>query len=973
MNIFALPADVAYLPALAAAWLQAAAEAGRTADEGMLLLPTRRSARALAGAFLAANGGQPMLLPRIVAIGALDEVGLALSGVLDQAPAIGNADRQAVLAQLILARAGKDGAPTRLADSWKLAADLAALLDEAAWAEIDLAAKLPGLVEGDLAIHWEKSLQFLSIVTGAWPAFLAESGLADQSRRAVALIDAQATQWRECPPAYPVWLSGLAGAPPSIIRLARVIAGLKTGAVYLGYYDRLLPDHCWADLADHPTHPQAGLAELLAGMSATRDDVMARPPATASHLPAGRAALLSRAALPATALDSWQKAAPILPEGLSRLAPRDEQEEALSIALLLRDALQTPGRSAALVTPDRALALRVAAELGRFDIRADDSAGEPLAGTPPAILLRLAARAAAESWAPVPLLALLKHPLVAFGYAPPAARAAARQFELAALRGPRPPPGLGSLEFRLDQTKNPTSAGFLASFRQAVQSLDAMMNAIAAPPAACLTALIETAEYLAATDEQAGAASLWSGEAGAALAELLSETLAALDRLPDMAPADLPDLLDALLEGAILRRPRAHDQHPRIAIWGVQEARLQSVDVLVLAGLSEGAWPAETDPGPWLSRVMRRGIGLPSSEAAIGAAAHDFFALAASSPVVVLSAPKTSGRAPCVPSRFLARIETMLAGAHLSLPLHPASDWARLLDRPVARIQRPKPAPRPPSDLRPRSLSISEIATLMADPYAVYARKILKIGELDELDAESDAASFGTIVHNGIAAFFAAHDPAEPDAGARLTALLLSEMRLTRPRAALAAWWAARLQRLAHWLITTETQLRAQMGRPLALAVERDGKWLIEGGFAVNARADRLERKADGLVSIIDYKTGSPAAARDLVAGNAPQLPIEAVMAELGCFGPDFAHKVSDLAFWKLSGGAVEGKIHPLFAGNDAELRSVIDAARRNIPDLFKQFSDPMTAYLNAPHPGRAGYASPYDAISRRAEWQEGE
>jgi ATP-dependent helicase/nuclease subunit B len=965
MNLAAFPPGAAFLPAFAQTWLAGAAGDGAAGDgaagEGLIILPNRRAARALAGAFLQANDGRALLLPRIIAPGALDEAGLALGHALALPPAIAPLQRQAILTRLILARNGAKGAPVRLPAAWALAADLAALLDEADGAEIDLAATLPNLVAADLATHWQITLEFLDIVTRAWPAILAETGAVNPAARQTALIDAQIAAWAKTPPTHRVWLV-TADAAPATARLAAAIARLPAGRVILHGYDPGLPDDAWEALDD--THNQSGIARLTAAIGARRGDIVLLPAAAAA--PPGRAKLLSNALLPAACLSAWQNTPPPGITGLFRLTPPDEQTEATAIAMALRQALETPRASCALVTPDRGLAQRVAAALKRFGITADDSAGEPLAETPPAVLLRLLARAVVAEFAPVPLLALLKHPLAAGGVPPDIFRDSARRLERAALRGPRPSPGFSGIRFRLDKPHHRASADFLTRLELLLAPLilPATIN-----PATALRQLILTAEALAATAEHPGAAALWSGEAGTALSSQLADAMAALETLPDMPSAALSDLLDALLAGPVVRRPRTKDGHPRIAIWGVQEAALQSVDVVILAGLNEGVWPAAADPGPWASRPMRKAAGLPSPEQKIGAAAADFFTLAASCPTVILSAATRRDRAPAVPARWLTRLDAFLAGAGVTLPEHPAAAWVAQLDQPATRIQREKPAPRPPAASRPTELSISDIATLIADPYAIYAKKILKIRELDALDEETDASLFGNIVHEGLEKFFAATpDFFAATAEAALDNALQTALRAYRPRAGLENWWSARLTRIAGWTIAAE-RARRLTNPPQALKLEIAAQLALPGGFILNGRADRIERRADGTVCIVDYKTGTPPDPKKIQSGAAPQLPLEAVMAEAGAFGPDFCAPVTELAFWKLSGRAEPGAEKPLFETKPADLRAVIDQAAAALPDLFASFARPETPYLAKPHPGRSTFADTYAGISRRAEW----
>ncbi len=875
--------------------------------------------------------------------------------------------RQAMLAGLILKMGGGNGAPTRLAAAWALAADLATLLDEADYAEIDLATALPGVVAAELAAHWQITLRFLTIVTHLWPAILAERGMVNPARRQVMLVEAQAAAWAARPPAAPVWLAARR-TDPSLGRLARTVAGLPQGLLLLPGYDPALSDAAWEALDD--SHPQAGLARLLGAIGARRDEIQMLA-APASAVPPGRAALLSRALLPAACLTDWQSPAPLDTAGLFKLAARDEQEDATAIAMALRDALETPGRSIALVTPDRALAVRVAAALRRFGIAANDSAGEPLAETPPAVFLRLLGRAAAAAFAPLPLLALLKHPLAAAGLPPEVCRAAARRLELAALRGPRPPPGFAGIRYELERDDQSASVTFVARLEMLLAPVAAAPLVLG--PAAALQALVQAAEALAATEAQGGAARLWGGEAGPALSALLQEALAALASLPDIAADETADLLDAVLAGQVIRRPRTHDAHPRIAIWGVPEAMLQSVDMVVLAGLNEGVWPAAAEPGPWLSRPMRRAAGLPAPEQELGLAAQDFFALAASCATVVLAAPVRRERAPAVPARWLTRLEAMLAGDGQALAPHPAASWAAQLDLPARRQPRDKPRPCPPAARRPRELSISEIADLLADPYAIYARRILGIRPLDALDEETDQTLFGNIVHDGLAAFFTVQtDFSAADAAAALTGKLQLAMRARRPRAALQHWWEARLARIAGWIVEAE-RLRRQVNPPVAMLVEGSATLALPGGFSLRGRADRIEKRRDGSVMVMDYKTGTPPTAKQVEQGSKPQLPLEAVMVEAGAFGAALQAGVTELAYWKLTGRHIAGSDKLLFKDPGA-LRDVIDEARERLLPLFETFADQATPYLARPHPGRATYRDVYAGISRSGEWRgEGE
>ncbi|HUB11411.1 MAG TPA: double-strand break repair protein AddB [Acetobacteraceae bacterium] len=975
-EVYCLPPHVSLVDAVAHEWLRRTADPMARAG-GLILLPTRRAARALADAFLRASEGAPLLLPRIIALGALDETPLALAGALDLPPAITPPQRLAALARLILARRGEGGAPRTADRAWLLAGELALLMDEAERAEIDLAQRLPDAADPAYAGHWARTLQFLHIVTAAWPAHLAETGLMNPVARQVALLNAQAADWERDPPVHPILVAGTTAGIPAVARLLRVVGRLPTGRVLLPAVDTALDAAIWNELED--SHPQAGLKRLLAGLDMVRGDLRPWPVQPSSSVPPRRFTTLGRALLPAKALDLWRAEPPAPLDDVARLSPADQHEEAAAIALVLRDALQTPGARAALVTPDRELAGRVAAELLRHGVVADDSAGEPLAETPPAVFLRLLTRAVAEELAPVPLLALLKHPLAAAGLSPAACRAAARSLEQECLRGPRPSPGLTGLRRAVDRARAPADA---ADLLQRIEACLAptlrIASAIEVAPADALAALIDAAERLATTDEIPGPALLWAGEEGDMLATALTEVNAALRYLPDQRRAVLPGLLDAVLQGQVVRsrralRGRGGQEHPRVFIWGLLEARLQTADTLVLGGLVEGVWPPATDPGPWLSRPMRTKTGLASPEEAVGAAAHDFVAAAMAAPRVVLSCPARREGAPAVPARWLTRIEMFLAGHGQRLPEHPAVAWVRALDQPAGR-PRPvvPPRPCPPVPKRPRQLSVTEIETWLRDPYAIYARHVLNLAALRPLDEATDAADYGSLVHNGMRLFLAEHGTRWPPGAAdhlrRAMARALAEAGL---REALAAWWAPRLDRIANWVAQVEAERRARH-QVLALKPEASGTFpsLRAGGrFVLTGRADRIERRDDGALAILDYKTGTPPTQKEVDAGLAPQLLLEAAMAAAAAFGSDYAGATGELAYWHLTGGYETGEVHSLFKGDPAAIAAAVAAACDSLGALIDAYDQPDRCYLSHPHPARAPRFSDYAQLARVAEW----
>ncbi len=993
-----IPGHLPFLDSLAQRWLLRhgdAGEAERAAGRGMILLPTRRAARALGEAFLRLRGGRVTLLPRIVAAGALDEAPLALAGALELPPAVEPMRRLAELSRLILA-AGRHFGTAPVADqAWLLAQSLADLMDEAERAETDLAARLPLLAENH-AEHWQKTLRFLHIVTDAWPRWLAENQLMNPAARQAALLRAQAAAWRERGAGQPVWAAGFTVASPALAALLGVIARLPDAVLVLQGLDRTLDEAQFASLPDG--HAQAGLAALLGAIGASRAQVAEwqdAPPLAGSlaepgAVPAGRVRALQAALLPEHALGAWlHDTLPAMLAGLSRIDPADQQEEAAAIALVLRHAIETPGHRAALITPDRMLAGRVAVELTRFGVMVDDSAGEMLAASPPAVLLRLLARACADGLPPAALLALLKHPLAALGRGPGQCRNLARRLELACLRGPAPRPGIDGLRHALsaacdDPRRRPADAPLVRGF---LDELEAVLSPLARICAArrpqqltaLLQALLRAAEALVATDTLSGAERLWSHEDGNALAEHLTALLAHAAILPAQPPAVLAPLLDASLAGLAVRSRRAlrgrdaAREHPRIFIWGLLEARLQSVELAVLGGLVEGVWPHATDPGPWMSRPMRVQAGLPSPEASIGQSAHDFLTAACGAAEIVLSCPKRRDGAPAVPARWLVRLDAWLRGRGQHLATHPALSWLRRLDQPE-RAPRPvaAPAPKPALSLRPRSLSVTEIETWMRDPYAIHARHVLRLRALPPLEQAADAADYGMIVHDALQDFLHAHGAGWPEqAAALLRDGFLAALERAALRPALAAWWRPRLLRIAGWVAEAEVE-RRRLQPPLRIGSEISGRATLSGlpggDFVLRGRADRIEICPDGTLSLLDYKTGALPAAGLVKAGWSSQLVLEAAMARLGGFGPEFRGETSALAYWSLSGGHEPGRVMVPVREQPA-LRELVASCWQALGALVAAYDDPAQPYLSQPRPGASPRFSDYAGLARVAEW----
>ncbi|MCP4330416.1 MAG: double-strand break repair protein AddB [Alphaproteobacteria bacterium] len=987
--VYTIPPWCSFADALARGLLADTAGHPERLADTVVLVPTRRAVRALSEAFLRQSAGRPTLLPRLSAIGDVEEDALWLEPAdlhediaLEVPPAIGDLQRRLLLSRLIgaeqkgLKKARQGGTtghrPLTADQGARLAAELARFLDQVQIERLSFD-RLEDLVPDDYAAHWQVVLRFLRLLTRHWPNVLAQHGQIDAATRRNRLLEAQSELWRRSPPPAPVIAAGSTGTVPATADLIKVVAGLPRGAVVLPGLDPNLDDTDWSELP--ATHPQAAMARLLDHIGVARQAVADWPGAVDATGSPARAALVSAALRPAAGTaaptgDINRAAAAAALEGVFRVDCATGEEEAGVAALVLREVLDTPGKTAALVTADRVLARRVAAELLRWDVKVDDSAGIPLALTPVGVFLRLTARMAAGDLAPVDLLAVLKHPLAAGGVAPETFRARARELERAVLRGPRPAPGFDGLKRVMRGPRYADLRRWLTQLKAGGAPFVRAVGRRRVRLAKLVDAHVAFAEWLAAGAEQSGAARLWSGETGEAAAHFVAELAAAAAGQPTMAGAEYPALLDALMAGHVVR-PR-FGGHPRLAIWGPLEARLQQVDRLVLGGLNEGSWPADVRADPWMSRPMRKQFGLPPLERQIGLAAHDFCQAFCAAEVFLTRAERVDGT-PTVESRWLSRLDVALSRAGVNpAGLRRAGhliEWWRQLDRPAAYRPEPRPEPRPPVATRPRSLSVTQIESWLRDPYSIYARHILRLRPLDPIDAEPDAADRGTIIHDALDRFLKAYPAALPDdALDRLLEIGEASFRAFRDRPGVRAFWWPRFERIAGWFIGQEAARRVRVADSRSEVKGRAELTDDIAPFELRATADRIDRFTDGGLAIIDYKTGSVPQVREMRAGLAPQLPLEAVIAAADGFDGVPAAVARELAYWQLGGGAPAGTIRDF----DGDPEAAMAAARAGLIALVRRFDDPETPYLPVPRPMAAPRYNDYAHLARVLEWSVG-
>ena len=949
-TVFTIPIHRSFADALAAGVM---ARFGRDPLElaaGRILLPNNRAVRAVTDAFVRISGGGP-LLPRLIPIGDPeldDRIGGALDPIDQGDPvlsAIDPLERLLTLASIV------DRSDESSSEILRLAADLARALDALLIEEVAPTQLRRAVSESDeIATHWERSLEKLQLIYEAWPAILSDRGAVDLPERRNRLLRRMADRWKADPPPGFTIAAGVTTAAPAVAALLARVARMPGGMVVLPglSLSNVMPDAEWDALgADQQvrgeeTHPQFHLKLLLDRMGVARGEVQSWRQLGRSASSPTRTHAVANALTSPDFSHKWQTLRPAERRlsGVRLAKLPDTAAEAQAIALALREALETPGKTAALITPDRQLAARVSALLERWGIQADDSAGTPLSQTPVGTLLLGIASAAAEELAPVPLLALAKHPLVGGGDEQRLAwLEAARELDLR-LRGPRPAAGLAGLDAHF---------GALSEWRTVRDRLASTDGLLANPLSlsAFIEGIVRATEAL--TEDAA-----WRGPAGRMAAELLAEieaSEAAVSMTVDAtaAVAVLRDLLDQ----RSVRLP--YGGHPRIFIWGLLEARLQRADLVILGGLNEGVWPALPAPDPWLPPKVRANLGMPGLEFRIGLSAHDF-ASALGAPEVLITRARRDSRSPTIASRFLLRLDAMSGGLPRDIRLE---RLVRAIDDPGPPQPVSRPEPTPPAEQRPDRISVTAVDRLNADPFAFYAQAILKLHAIDPVDDDHTARWKGIAVHQALQEWLQ-HDDCDPG---KLRPRAEQLLRDEAVHPMLRALWSPRLLEAIDWIAALERDNRAMGRRPLAAEVT--GETPI-AGVTVHGRVDRIDRLGDGSLAIIDYKTGAPPTQKAVNAGFALQLGLLGLIGRAGGFEGVLGDPEA-FEYWSLT--RHKGKFGKLMCPDkDMQPGEFLDHAYAHFKDAAGKWltgSAPFTAKLN---PAYAPYGD-YDQLMRLEEW----
>ncbi|SEM50539.1 double-strand break repair protein AddB [Gemmobacter aquatilis] len=922
-----------------------------------LFVNTQRMRRRITDLFLAQGA---TLLPRIRLV-----TDLGLEAAIEGIPAaIPPLRRRLELTQLVsrLLEAQPDLAPrTALYD---LADSLATLMDEMQGEGV-APETVSALDVSNHSAHWTRTQSFMQIVR----PFFGTDEAPDPEARQRRVVEALATRWANDPPQGPVIVAGSTASRGTTLRFMQAVAALPQGALVLPGYDFDLPAPIWDTMGDAMTaedHPQYRFRRLM--------DVLGRVPTDIDRwtdapgpCPA-RNRLVSLSLRPAPVTDQWLTEGQRLDDlaeatkAMTLIEAESPRDEALAIALILRDAAER-GTTAALITPDRGLTRQVTAALDRWGILPDDSAGKPLALSAPGRLLRHVARLMGQRLTAEALLTLLKHPLVATAADRGPHLNLTRDLELKLRKYGPPFPEPDALRIWADSRKEQTARPWVEWIIATLAGLDTLGPR---PLADHLRHHLAVTEALARGPWGEGSGELWLKPAGIAALGAVTDLAAEAEAGGTLAVQDYRNLFEA-----ILNKGEVRDEvlgHPHLMIWGTLEARVQGAELVILGGLNDGIWPQLPPPDPWLNRKMRKDAGLLLPERRIGLAAHDY-QQAIGAPQVVLTRAHRDAEAETVPSRWLNRLTNLLGGltakggpAALAQMRARGQHWLALadaLERPEASTaSAPRPAPRPPVAHRPRELALTRVATLIRDPYAIYARYILRLKKLDPLHRSPDARLRGSILHSILETFVKTRRPeTRPEARARLIAIAEAVLGAEVPWPAARALWLSRLDRAADFFLDHDG---IDGGTPVG--IEETGRvTLAPLDFALYGTPDRIDLLPDGSLHILDYKTGTPPTEKQQQQFD-KQLLLAAAMAERGGFKQLGLADVARISYVGLGSTPkiVATDITPAITGKVWE----------DLHRLITRYLSVETGYTARRAMFESRFPGDYDHLARFGEWE---
>lgn len=967
MNIYNISAKESFVDVLAKHFLDRYGKKPEELSRILFLLPNRRACQNLADAFVKMHDGKAVMLPRMEPLADIEEDEIFLSGngdILQKLkPSIDNMERVLTFTRMIMHKNKYGIDDVSLAQAYSLAENLATLIDKVHSEELNIE-KLKTIVPRVYSDYWDKTRKLLEIIMEYWPQILAERGLCDSVQRKKMLLKAELDYWQNLANRPKIVIAGTTAAFPYLKEAVKTVAEFDNGEVYLYGLDKYSDDEIWSNI--DVNHPQFELKELLEYLNISRDSI----PDLNTNPVSVREKLISEIMRPAATTEKWRNLSPeMFPQkefdNIKLINCDDVRQEAATIALILRSTLETKEKTAALVTSDRNLSRRVISELKRWDINADDSAGQPLSLTPIGIYFRLIGEAVEQDTMSA-VMAVMKYPFTACGM--PRGDFIKKAYALEK-----------TLRKEYDLTEEQQT--LLDEFERRLQPLKELYENPQVDLHQMLITHIKVAESLADTDTKSGGKIIWKKDDGRAAAAFFADFVNKSENIEQIFTNDyLPFLTTVMTEQNVRMR---YGYHPRIKILGPIEARLCNYDTVIIGEVNEGIWPKLPPEDMWMSRSMKKDFEMAPAERSIGVCAADFAHLMNAPKVYLTRAQKIDGE-PGNKSRWWMRFETVLGAIfgdknpekkeekdikeyYAFIYRQPFSPWAKNLERCDNPQPVDPPCPKPKLKYRPRELSASKIEILMRDPYSIYARYILNLKPLNPLDREKQAFDFGTIVHKVLEEFnnkYSGSDYPEDALEQLITAGLDKFSGIDEKTM---AFWKPKLEEIMNMVVNNERNYRNTVKK---VHNEVHGEITFKGKekpFVITCEADRVDETVSGGLNIIDYKTGHAGSTKELEEVTAPQLPVEALIGQEKGFiekeggGKISARHVESMQYW--STDEKPGKL------DGEKCQKSITKIRDAIQELIDIFDDENNPYLSKSERGPKGQYDAYEHLSRFAEW----
>ena len=953
-NVFNIPGSCSFWDTIAEIYIDKFKDKKFELGSVLFMVPNRRACTALMNAFLRYFGLKPTILPQIVPISEIDDDEMFFSAFNleniwpDLDLSISKEERLFLFARLIKSKPNDFGIKQLSpAQALSLAGDLASLIDTAYNQELSFD-NLYNLVPEKYATHWQETLKLLKIITQYWPEILKERKAIDTSFMKNYVLSKQADLWLKENTQKHIVVAGVTASFPSIVKMMKTIQQLPNGKIYFSGIDKIADDKYW-DAIDE-THPQYELKDLLEKLEINRFDTLD----IKEEINKDREQLVSEIMRPAIVSDVWRNIynkfnLPNAINGIETITLKTQQEEALAIALKMRETLNYPEKTAALVTYDRALARRVSNELKRFGIIVDDSAGIPFSLCPSGVFLRLIAEASLDLYSKARILDLLKHPLTLLKNNPNDFRKKVYDLELC-LRQKNAKPIIDNDQYPF--------------YNNLIEHLEEFSKTLENPKIDFSEALklhISIAEKIASSDTLDGKNFIWRGDEGKIGVKFISKMLEYSSLIGEIDGKDYLPMLCQLMSNETVRTN--HGTHPRLSILGPIEAHLQNFDFIIIGEVNEGIWPKIPDADMWMSRPMMKDFGFSLPEKNIGILGT-IFANFLKTKNVILTRAERIGESPAQKSRWWLRIETVLKALNMSIndienKFFPII--ANKIDTPLSYTPIKAPAPTPIAKSRPRKLSASGVDLLINDPYSAYAKYILKLYPLDDLDKKPDQRDYGTLIHGIVEEFNNTYNSKLPDNPLeKIIEIGTKHFEKINLDKDIKAFWYPKFLTTAEWIIEQELEYRKDV-KKVHNEIEGKIEYNIQGGpFVFTAKADRIDELTDNTINILDYKTGSIPTKAQIHSGHAIQLLLEGLIARKKAYLLSSTGKVSSLIYWRLGKEKLE---------INEDVDDLLDKTEEYLVKLMNTFDFETTPYHSRPTPKYIPKNKDYEHLARIKEW----